>query len=481
MYIGIDLGTSGVKVLLMTDTQSIIASAHTDLTVQRPHAGWSEQHPSDWITAVDTTMRKLASSHPSDMARVQGIGLSGHMHGATLLDSKGTVLRPCMMWNDTRAHKEAQDLDAIPAFRALTGNIVFPGFTAPKVLWVRRNEPEIFSRCAKILLPKDYLRFWLTGIYASEMSDAAGTSWLDVAKRDWSDGLLSETGLTCDHMPKLVEGSDVSGHLLSELAAAWGIQGTPVVAGGAGDNAATAIGAGIVQSGQGFVSLGTSGVLFAATDKHSAKPDTAVHAFCHALPDRWHHMGVILSAADALNWHGRIMGRSAQTLVSELGDRLLAPTSVRFLPYLSGERTPHNDAHVRGSFHGLSHDTTAAHMTQAVLEGVAFALCDNQAALKNIGSHITTLLAMGGGSNSDYWLSLIATVLNCDILRPADGDFGASFGAARLGLMAHTGARASDICTMPTIGKRFAPNKELRSAFEDAYREYKALYLSQTS
>lgn len=478
MYIGIDLGTSGIKTVLMTDTQSIIASAHADLTVQRLHQGWSEQHPSDWVAAVDKTLRKLAASHPSDMARVQGIGLSGHMHGATLLDADGMVLRPCMMWNDTRAHQEASELDAIPAFRALTGNIVFPGFTAPKVLWVARNEPDTFARCAKVLLPKDYLRYWLTGVYASEMSDAAGTSWLDVAQRDWSDTLLSETGLTRDHMPNLVEGSAVSGTVLPDLAASWGIQGTPVVAGGAGDNAATAIGAGIVHSGQGFVSLGTSGVLFAATDAYRAKPETAVHAFCHALPDRWHHMGVILSAADALNWHARIMGRSAPDLVADLGGNLLAPTSVRFLPYLSGERTPHNDAHVRGSFHGLSHDTTATHMTQAVLEGVAFALCDTQAALADIGSQITTLIAMGGGSNSDYWLSLIATVLGCDVLRPTDGDFGASFGAARLGLMAHTGANATEICTMPSIGKRFTPNDTLRPAFQDAYADYKSLYQS---
>lgn len=479
MYIGIDLGTSGVKTVLMTAEQSILGGAHADLSVQREHEGWSEQNPSDWVAAADKTLRTLAANFPDEMSCVQGIGLSGHMHGATLLDHSGAVLRPCMMWNDTRSYKEAAELDANPDFRALTGNIVFPGFTAPKVLWVARNEPDTFAKCTKVLLPKDYLRFWLTGIYASEMSDAAGTSWLDVAKRDWSDALLFATGLDRSHMPDLVEGSESSGTLLPELAQRWGIKGAPVVAGGAGDNAATAVGAGIVQAGQGFVSLGTSGVLFAATDAFSAKAETAVHAFCHALPETWHHMGVILSAADALNWHARVMGRPAPELVADLGTELRVPGSVRFLPYLSGERTPHNDAHVRGSFHGLSHETTAQDLTQAVLEGVAFALRENQMALANIGSTITTLIAMGGGSNSDYWLRLIATVLNTDILRPKDGDFGASFGAARLGLMAHMNADPKDVCRMPEIGQHFTPASDLQGAFDAAFREYQALYRMQ--
>lgn len=476
MYLGIDMGTSGIKAILINDDQTIIGSAHAKLTVQRPHIGWSEQDPKEWITALDQCMHALKEAAPNALAKVQGIGLSGHMHGATLLDKDGSFLRPCLLWNDTRAHEEAHILDTNIAFRAISGNIVFPGFTAPKVLWVAENEPDVFAQCAKVLLPKDYLRFYLTGDYVSDLSDASGTSWLDVRSRAWSDDLLSAVGLSVDHMPDLVEGNEESGHLKPELATRWGIKGTPVVAGGAGDNAATAIGSGVIKNGQGFLSLGTSGVLFTATDSYSAAPETAVHSFCHAIPNTWHHMGVILSAVDALNWHAGIMGSSAPDLVEELGSELRAPTSVRFLPYLSGERTPHNDAHVRGSFHGLSHSTTRPDLTQAVLEGVAFALLDNKRALSNAGSTITSLIAMGGGSNSDYWLALIATVLNTEIHRPESGDLGASLGAARLGMLAHTGDPIDTVCTTPSISKTFEPNNKYSDAFTAAYDDFKSLY-----
>ena len=261
------------------------------------------------------------------LKRVRGIGLSGHMHGATLLDKQDRALRPCILWNDTRSHAEAHELDSQPLFRELTGNIVFPGFTAPKLLWVARNEPDIFAKIRWVLLPKDYLRHWLTGEHTSEMSDAAGTSWLDTGKRAWDARLLEATGLGLEHMPNLVEGTDVSGTLRPELAARWGMEPGVVVAGGAGDNAASACGIGAVAPGTAFVSLGTSGVLFASNERYLPNPDSAVHAFCHAVPNTWHQMGVILSATDSLNWLANLTGRDAAALTHALGNRFEAPGS----------------------------------------------------------------------------------------------------------------------------------------------------------
>ncbi|MBX5146909.1 xylulokinase [Rhizobium lentis] len=476
MYLGLDLGTSGVKAMLIDGDQTIIGSANGALEVSRPHSGWSEQEPSHWVRATEEAVAGLKAKHPKELAAVKGIGLSGQMHGATLIDASDKVLRPCILWNDTRSHVEAAALDADPRFRALTGNIVFPGFTAPKLAWVKKHEPDIFAKIAKVLLPKDYLRLWLTGEYISEMSDSAGTSWLDTGKRGWSSELLAATDLSKEQMPALVEGTDQAGRLRSELAAQWGIAGNVVVAGGAGDNAASACGMGTVSDGAAFVSLGTSGVLFAANGSYLPKPESAVHAFCHALPNTWHQMGVILSATDALNWHSGVTGKSAAELTGELGETLKAPSGVTFLPYLSGERTPHNDAVIRGAFVGLEHESGRVVLTQAVLEGVAFAIRDNLEALRSAGTNISRVTAIGGGSRSRYWLGSIATALGVPVDLPADGDFGAAFGAARLGLIAATGADPIAVCTPPMTAGTIEPVAALKGAYEDAYKRYRALY-----
>ncbi|WP_081158840.1 xylulokinase [Ensifer aridi] len=476
MYLGLDLGTSGVKAMLIDSGQKIVGSASAALDVSRPHPGWSEQDPADWIRAAEVAINGLKETHAQALAAVRGIGLSGQMHGATLLDEKDAVLRPCILWNDTRSFREAAALDSDPQFRALTGNIVFPGFTAPKLAWVRENEPEAFAKVQWVLLPKDYLRLWLTGEHMSEMSDSAGTSWLDTGKRKWSENLLAATHLDERQMPTLVEGTDGAGTLRQELAARWGMGSGVVVAGGAGDNAASACGMGTVAEGQAFVSLGTSGVLFAANASYLPNPESAVHAFCHALPNTWHQMGVILSATDALNWHSSITGRSAADLTNELGDSLKAPGSVTFLPYLSGERTPHNDAAIRGVFAGLGHESSRAVLTQAVLEGVSFAIRDSLEALRAAGTRLTRVTAIGGGSRSRYWLKSIATALNLPVDLPADGDFGAAFGAARLGLIAATGADPVAVCTAPETAETIAPEASLVPAYEDAYRRYRRLY-----
>ncbi len=476
MYLGFDLGTSGVKALLLDDSQRIIASATAQLNVSRPHSGWSEQDPADWIRATEDAVAELRAAHGVALAAVKGIGLSGQMHGATLLDDADNPLRPSILWNDTRSHAEAAELDADPRFRQTTGNIVFPGFTAPKLAWVKNNEPDIFSATAKVLLPKDYLRLWLTGEHVSEMSDAAGTAWLDVEKRRWSPELLAATQLGEGHMPRLVEGTERSGTLRAEIAGRWGMGSSVTVAGGAGDNAASACGAGTVRPGTAFVSLGTSGVLFASNGAYLPNPESAVHTFCHALPDTWHQMGVILSATDSLNWLAGITGSKAGDLTGELGETLLAPGNVTFLPYLSGERTPHNDAVIRGSFTGLAHQTDRSALTRAVIEGVAFAFRDSLEALRQAGTELGRLTAIGGGSRSVYWLKAIATALQLPIDLPAEGDFGAAFGAARLGLIAAEEADPLAICTPPSTAATIDPDTVHATAFDEAYRRYRALY-----
>ena len=470
-YIGLDLGTSSLKAILIDDAQTVLAEHTVPLTVQRLHDGWSEQDPQSWCDAAVEALSALAVE--ADCSGVKGIGLSGHMHGATLIGADDNPLRPCMMWNDTRSHIEAAAMDADPQFRALSGNIVFPGFTAPKVDWVRKNEPAVFARIHKVLLPKDYLRLFLTGECVSEMSDAAGTSWLDTGKRDWSDELLRACQLNRSHMPALVEGSEVSGTLRADLAAQVGLPPAKV-AGGAGDNAAAAIGAGVVKDGSAFLSLGTSGVLFAANSGYRPDPETAVHTFCHAIPDTWHQMGVILAATDALVWLSRLTGRSASELTDPIGD-LRAPSKTLFLPYLGGERTPHNDAAIRGQFLHLEHATDATEAARSVLQGVAYAFADCQDALAATGTTIESALALGGGTKSSHWLKMLATTLNITLDLPEAGDFGAALGAARLGMMAGGGA-GPDIASQPPIARTIQPDTTLMDAMKEGHAAYKHAY-----
>jgi xylulokinase len=476
MYLGLDIGTSSVKVVLIDENQRVVASETAPLEVSRPHDGWSEQDAESWWTATEAAVSRLAAKNRKAIAAVKGIGLSGHMHGATLLDAGDKPLRPCILWNDVRSAAEAAELDRDPQFRRLTGNIVFPGFTAPKLAWVARNEPEIFAKVATVLLPKDYVRLKLTGERASDMSDSAGTSWLDVAKRDWSDDLLAATNLSRKQMPKLYEGTAVTGKLRADIAARWGIESQPVVAGGGGDNAASACGVGVVRPGTAFVSLGTSGVLFVSNARFSPDPETAVHAFCHAVPNTWHQMGVILSAAGALEWLAGVFGTDAAQLTKPLEGGRSGPGDVVFLPYLGGERTPHNDAGARGVFAGLNYATGRDALAQAVLEGVAFAFADSLNALRTAGADVDRALAVGGGSRSRRWLRMIADALDIAIDIPEEGDFGAGLGAARLGLIAATGADPFVVCAPPKVKETIEPDPKLVPAFAEAYVNYKRLY-----
>ena len=474
-FLGIDLGTSGLRALLVDEAGRPIGSTERHYSADHPKPGWSEQNASDWIDALNAAIDEMRATYP-EFAGLEGIGVAGHMHGATLLDAAGDVLRPCILWNDTRSHVEADALDKTAQVRALSGNIVFPGFTAPKLEWVRQNEPEIFERVAKVLLPAAYLNYYLTGDYVADKSDSAGTSWLDVGTREWSETLLDAGHMRVDQMPRLVEGCEAAGQLRDDLAAQWGLSGPVIVAGGAGDNAAAACGIGALDEGQGFVSLGTSGVLLAARDGYRPAPETAVHTFCHAVGGRWYQMGVMLSATDSLNWLSRIVGESPSALTKALGDTLHDPDGARFYPYLSGERTPHNDAELRGGFSMLSAGTTREDLTRAVLEGVAFGLRDSFDALKATDAQMESLIAIGGGSASRYWVELIATVLNVPLVLPVAGEFGAALGAARLGQAAATGAASETIMTTPETREVIDPVARKVAVFEGAYQKFRNAY-----
>ena len=474
-FLGIDLGTSGVRLLLIDEDGEQLASTQSTYDVSHPHLGWSEQDPADWVSALEAAVSELRDV-AQGFSDLKGIAVSGHMHGATLLDKDDKVLRPCILWNDTRAEAEAARLDAKPEMRSVSGNIVFPGFTAPKLEWVREHEPETYSQIARVLLPAAYLNHYLTGAYLSDMSDSAGTSWLDIQTRRWSKGLLDIGNMHVGQMPSLFEGCEIGGHLRDDLRKKWGLNDSVVVAGGAGDNAAAACGMGVIEEGQGFVSLGTSGVLLVARDTCAPAPETALHTFCHAVPGHWYQMGVMLAATDCLNWFSNLTGQSPKSLTDELGDTLAAPGSVRFWPYLSGERTPHNDSQVRAEFSSINVSSTRADLTHAILTGVAFGLRDSLEALRAVGSRPRQLFATGGGSASEYWLKLIATVLDTPLAVPKGSDFGAALGAARLARIAATDLSPQDVLVAPEVERVIYPEQNLVAAYDGAYQDFQSSF-----
>lgn len=483
MYLGIDAGTSEMKAVIIDDEGHVIAESHYPLTVSRPHLQWSEQDPAEWWDATQQMITALRNTMGPKWKHIKAIGLSGQMHGAVLLDKNDQILRPCILWNDMRSAAECQALMTDhPEIVDITGNIIMPGFTAPKLVWVARHEPDIFARTAKIVLPKDYLRWKMSGEFITDMSDASGTMWLDVAKRDWSDACLSFCNLNRSHMPRLVEGSESAYHLSAHIAQEWGLRTDVIIAGGGGDNAASAVGVGITQPNDAFISLGTSGVIFVVNEKFSPNPSSAVHAFCHALPNRWHQMSVMLSAASCLRWLSHIMSVSEADLLAEtaaLGEKEWAQAPV-FLPYFSGERTPHNDPLASGSFFGLHHKTQRGILAYSVLEGVAFGLAEGWQVLQEAGADAKEFSLIGGGSRSPIWAQLIADILDRPILTHKESAAGGAFGAARLGWLA-TGTDEATICTKPAIKHRFVPQKERYTHLQNRLELFRLLYQQQKS
>jgi xylulokinase len=476
MYLGLDIGTSSVKAVLVDDNQIIVDQASSSqMDVHRPAPLHAEQNPDlQWWIAVNEAILTLSAK---GRAAVKSIGLSGQMHGAVCLDKSDKVLRPAILWNDGRSASQCmQMMETIPHLTSITGNLAMPGFTAPKLAWMRDNEPDLFKRTAKVLLPKDYIRLKMCGVYASDMSDSAGTLWMDVAKRDWSDDVLSQCDLSRKNMPDLFEGSDIAGTLRAEIADQWGMEKVPVAAGG-GDNAAGAVGAGTINPRDGFISLGTSGVVFSADDGYLPNPSAAVHAFCHALPGLWHRMAVILSAASAVDFVSKMTGFTEPSeLFGLLDAQRPIGTGPIFLPYLSGERTPHNNPSATGAFFGLTFEHTSADLGAAAVEGVSFALADGFDAIKAAGDAPTELSIIGGGARSAYWAEILATVFDLPLHIRDGASVGPAFGAARLARLGLTGESAKSVCTPPAIEQTIAPNPEWQSQLAPRRETFKTLY-----
>ncbi len=465
----------------------MVATADAAVPQHRPQLTWSEQHPADWWAAVEAAVVQLRAQVPAAWAQVRGIGLSGHMHGAVVLGAQGQVLRPAILWNDGRASAECAQLEAaVPTSRQITGNLAMPGFTAPKLLWLRTHEPAVFAQIRTVLLPKDWLRLQLTGDAVSDMSDASGTLWLDVQARAWSPAMLQACGLDTSRMPALAEGSAPTGTLRGDVARRWGLGGNVVVAAGAGDNAASAVGVGARTAGQGFVSLGTSGVVFRVTDAFAPATERAVHAFAHALPQRWHHMSVMLSAASAFGWVTRLTGRGDEAHLSDAVGTLSTSRQTQaplFLPYLSGERTPHNNTAATGVFMGLRAEHDAADLAYAVMEGVGFGLLDGLNAMRAAGagqgrasSDVGAALALvGGGARSNPWAQLLASALGTPLQRPQGAHAAAALVAARLAAMACGGDEAHWCQPLPADAT-FVPQPAQQALLTERYARFVALY-----
>jgi xylulokinase len=489
--LGIDVGTSGSKAILIDAGGAVKASVTTEYPLYTPQPLWAEQNPSDWWAATVASIKRVLEEGDVAATDVAGVGLTGQMHGLVLLDARGEVLRPCIMWNDQRTAAQCAAITekvGLENVLRLTGNPILPGFTAPKIVWVRENEPQVYAQVAKVLLPKDYARYRLTSGFFGEVSDASGTSMFDVGKRQWSDEMLHALEVPYEWLPEVTESPEVSARVSAEAAKETGLlEGTPVVGGG-GDQAAQAVGTGIVAEGVVSATLGTSGVVFAASDSYRVEPQGRLHAFCHAVPGKWHLMGVMLSAAGSFRWYRdtlaeveraqeRETGRDAYDILTEAAAQV-APgcEGLIFLPYLTGERTPYPDPNARGVFFGLTLRHGKAHLTRAVLEGVSYGLLDSLELMRALGLAIEQVRASGGGARSSLWRQILADVFGAEIVT-VNVTEGAAYGAA---LLAGVGAGVyADVPTACEAALRLTGRTEPGPAapvYADYYPRYRALY-----
>ncbi|MCL4294827.1 MAG: xylulokinase [Anaerolineae bacterium] len=482
-FLGIDSSTTGVKALIIDQNGHVAGTATTEIPLSTPKPLWSEQDPADWWQGAVSSIRQVLQETKLSGADIAAVGLTGQMHGLTLLDETGAVLRPAILWNDQRTGAECDDIRARLGKARLiqiTGNDALTGFTAPKILWVQKNEPEVYARIRHILLPKDYVRYKLTGDFAVDKADGAGMLLFDLAKRDWSPEVLRALEIPAEWLPKTYEGPEVTGQISAEAAEVTGLKaGTPVVGGG-GDQAAQAVGVGVVQSGIIALTLGTSGVVFASTNEPFVEPEGRLHAFCHSVPGRWHLMGVMLSAAGSLRWYRDTLAPGVDF------DRLLAPANevppgsegLLFLPYLTGERTPHPDPLARGAFVGLTVRHTQAHLSRAVLEGVAFGLRDSFELMKSAGlAEIKQVRVSGGGAKSQLWRQILADTLNAELVTVNTTE-GAAYGAALLAGVGVGGWPDVDAACQAAIKVTGStrPQADQAAKYERVYAEYRQLY-----
>lgn len=473
MYLGIDIGTSAVKASLIGPDLLIQGSAEAPLSISHPHPGWSEQHPSIWQDAAIIAVREVLQSH--DASTIRAIGLAGQMHGAVLLDASHTVIRPALLWNDGRAESVCQKIEANhPELSALAGVRPMPGFTAPKLPWLAENEPETYARIAHICLPKDHLGLWLHGQVVTDTSDAAGTWWLDQARFEWSDALCAATMTDRQWLPPILNGTDVAGTLRPEAADALGLPpGIPVCA-GAGDAAAGAVSLGAVAEGRGFISLGTSAQFFVPAQQFRAAPEQGLHSFAHTLPNLWFQMAAMLNGARPLDWFSGVANRSIPELLS-LAQSATGPVPL-CLPYLTGERTPHGDARIRGAFYGLSNDTGPGEMMRAVVDAIAYSLCDAANSVRAATTIPEPLLTIGGGTRSEFLLQTISDATGLRLARGDGSDVGPALGAARMAAMAVGGASMDDLAQSPSINRSFTPDPDATAYHAPRLEKYRALY-----
>ena len=476
-YIGIDLGTSGAKFLLVAADGTILAENTQTYPVSYPQSGWSEQNPEDWFAATLRGLKELLAGQ--DKSLVKGISFGGQMHGLVALDREDNVIRPAILWNDGRTEEETRYLNEAVGkdkLSAWTGNIAFAGFTAPKLLWLKKHEPENFARIAKIMLPKDYLAYKLSGAFSTELSDASGMLLLDVKNRRWSPEMCEICGISEQMLPKPHESYEVVGTLKAEIAEQLGLKDVKVIA-GAGDNAAAAVGTGVVGEGGCNISLGTSGTLFVSSETYKEDKINALHSFCHA-DGGWHLMGCILSAASCNSWWSDHILQTSDYAAEQAGlDDFLGRNDVYFLPYLMGERSPHNDVTARGAFIGMRPDTTRGQMTLAVLEGVAFALRDCMEAAKKNGARIARTKLCGGGAKSKLWRKIVANVMNMPVGIPQT-EQGPGFGAAMLAMVGcgEYGSVQEAASAIVRVRETVMPDKQIAADYEARYRHFTKLY-----
>lgn len=486
-YLGIDIGTSAVKAMLVDGRQRIVAGASSPLAIEQSRTGWFEQHPQAWWRAVRASCDILRRSQARSYAAVCAIGLSGQMHGTVLLDRRGRVLRPSILWNDARATAEALLLNReFDDLTAISGIIAMPGFTAPKILWLQRHEPETMRQLACLMQAKDYVRLKLTGVAGTDMSDAAGSLLLDCRERRFSPAIVERCGLSLKQLPTLHEGCDAAGILLAGPARSLGLKQGIVVAAGGGDAAVGAVGIGAVEEGRHFISVGTSGQYFVARERFRPRPGRLVHSFAHCIPDRWFDMAALLNGASCFSWLAMLLDMDVKRLLALAGKAKGEEAKPLFLPYLAGERTPHNDMGLRGSLIGLSASTDAADLARAAVEGVALSFADVACDVLPAEERTTPSGLIGGASQSRLVMQTFANALGHDVVRYRGGTAGAAFGAARLARMAFTGEGADRVCLPPRIEERFGPDHELApyyarrlKTFRDAYGAFRELRLNK--
>lgn len=483
LLLGIDLSTTGSKALLVDVGGRVVSSATTAISLSTPHALWSEQDPQEWWAATTNSIKQAITAAGASGADIAAIGLTGQMHGLVVLDQQGQILRPAILWNDQRCGAECDEIrERIGRERLIriTGNDALTGFTAPKILWIQRHEPEVYSRIRYLLLPKDYIRYKLTGTFAMDKADGSGTMLFELGKRTWSAEVLEALNIPAEWLPPTFEGPEANSEISAEAAGQTGLRrGTPVVAGG-GDQSAHAIGVGVVRPGTLAVTLGTSGVVFAATESPLIEPQGRLHAFCHAVPGRWHLMGVMLSAAGSLQWyHDKIASnKSFDELVREATPIAAGSDGLIFLPYLMGERTPHPDPLARGAWIGLSARHGQAHLVRAILEGVAFGLKDIFDLIKSAGlGPIEEIRVSGGGAKSSLWLQILADTVGAGLVTVNTTE-GAAFGAALLaGVGAGVWPDVDTACALAIqVKDRVSPDAANVKRYHSIHQEYQRLY-----